>query len=59
MGEVVPFPRPELTQEEIRLLAAEAEVLIEDTEKALRVAKGIRLYYLNMLGMVNLDGQDD
>lgn len=53
MGELIPFPPPEpLTREQIQLFAAEAECLIEDTQKALEVAKGIRMYYMRLLGMI-------
>ena len=57
MGEVVPFPEPELSRQEVFRLAAEAEILIEDTQKALEVAKGIRMYYLRCLGMIAMEDE--
>lgn len=57
MGEVVPFPEPELSRQELFRLAAEAEILIEDTQRALEVAKGIRHYYLRLLGMVAMEDE--
>lgn len=55
MGEIVPFPEEPLSRQELFRLAAEAEILIEDTQKALEVAKGIRMYYLRRLGMIAME----
>jgi len=57
MGEIVPFPEEPLSRQELFRLAAEAEILIEDTQKALGVAKGIRMYYLRRLGMIAMEDE--
>ncbi len=57
MGEIVPFPEEPLSRQELFRLAAEAEILIEDTQKALEVAKDIRMYYLRRLGMIAMEDE--
>lgn len=52
MGELVNFPKQKLSRDELHRLAAEAEIQVEDAQRALDVAKGIRMYYLRLLGMV-------
>ncbi len=55
MGELLNFPEPDQSPDELRRLAAEANQLIRDTERALEVAKSIRHYYLRRLGMIAME----
>lgn len=57
MSEIIQFPEEPLSRQELFRLAAEAEILIEDTQKALEVAKGIRMYYLRRLGMIAMEDE--
>lgn len=55
VSEVIQFPEP--SRDDLYRLAAEAEIRVEDAQKALDVAKGIRMYYIRKLGLIALEDE--